>query len=265
MRKLISSDLFVCHGNSYEDDEHDLKMGVLRRSRQLLPAFAEVVYLLRCEMESYGSRRVDLQSSSHHFCRAESPCLLKLFCIVATEWRARLAPRPRHVYRPIRALAGAKEIRDGGPKQLGVESKCVASLSRLKETELVTVILSQGRDRASYHNKAQAAIFNEFTTRRFCQLGKLVSRSSAEKQGLATTELALMERRSCRLWSSIHSPARNEWRLKLARAKEATGPPSQQSNARKSPALSGAEQARADFSTRVMLITPLPLSLRCSF
>ncbi|KAL0685879.1 hypothetical protein Bca4012_052727 [Brassica carinata] len=61
------------------------------------------------------------------------------------------------------------------------------------------------------------------------------------------------------------SPARNEWRLKLARAKEATGPPSQQSNARKSPALSGAEQARADFSTRVMLITPLPLSLRCSF
>ena len=97
----------------------------------------------------------------------------------------------------------AKEIRDGGPKQLGVESKCVASLSRLKETELVTVILSQGRDRASYHNKAQAAIFNEFTTRRFCQLGKLVSRSSAEKQGLATTELALMERRSCRLWSSI--------------------------------------------------------------
>ncbi|WZZ08774.1 hypothetical protein YC2023_094695 [Brassica napus] len=191
-------------------------------------------------MESYGSRRVDLQSSSHHFCRAESPCLLKLFCIVATEWRGfcnafmaseksvkllldkdsnrrdffileqwlreyttRLAPRPRHVYRPIRALAGAKEIRDGGPKQLGVESKCVASLSRLKETELVTVILSQGRDRASYHNKAQAAIFNEFTTRRFCQLGKLVSRSSAEKQGLATTELALMERRSCRLWSSI--------------------------------------------------------------
>ncbi|WZZ08775.1 hypothetical protein YC2023_094696 [Brassica napus] len=51
MRKLISSDLFVCHGNSYEDDEHDLKMGVLRRSRQLLPAFAEVVYLLRLHQD----------------------------------------------------------------------------------------------------------------------------------------------------------------------------------------------------------------------
>ncbi|KAL0760392.1 hypothetical protein Bca101_076542 [Brassica carinata] len=55
------------------------------------------------------------------------------------------------------------------------------------------------------------------------------------------------------------SPARNGWRLKLARAKEATGPPSQQSKARKSPALPEAEQARAAFSTRVMLIRPLPL------
>ncbi|KAG2284035.1 hypothetical protein Bca52824_055255 [Brassica carinata] len=70
----------------------------------------------------------------------------------------------------------AKEIRDGGPKQLG--------------TELVTVILSQGRDehRITTKLKPQSSMS---LRRRFCQLGKLVSRSSAEKQGLATTELRL--------------------------------------------------------------------------
>ena len=52
----------MCHDNSYEDDEYDLKMGVLRRSRQLLPTFAKVVYLPRLhqdhkrERESFCSR-----------------------------------------------------------------------------------------------------------------------------------------------------------------------------------------------------------------
>ncbi|WZZ59751.1 hypothetical protein YC2023_059858 [Brassica napus] len=47
----------------YGDDEHDLKIGVLRRSRQLLPAFAEIAYLPRLhqdhkrERESFFSQR----------------------------------------------------------------------------------------------------------------------------------------------------------------------------------------------------------------
>ena len=39
------------------------------------------LFMTRCEMESYGSRRVALQSSSHHFCREESPCLLNFFAM----------------------------------------------------------------------------------------------------------------------------------------------------------------------------------------
>ncbi|WZY72436.1 hypothetical protein YC2023_004676 [Brassica napus] len=63
MRRLISSGLFFCHENRYEDDEHDLKIGVLRRSRQPLPAFAEIAYLPRLhqdhkrERESFFSQR----------------------------------------------------------------------------------------------------------------------------------------------------------------------------------------------------------------
>ncbi|KAG5383518.1 hypothetical protein IGI04_034988 [Brassica rapa subsp. trilocularis] len=53
-------------------------------------------------------------------------------------------------------------------------------------------------------------------------------------------------------------------RLKLARAKEATGPPSYQSKARKSPALPEAEQARADFSTRVTETLLLARKLNCT-
>lgn len=56
MRRLISSDLFFCHENSYEDDEHDLKIGVLRRSRQLLPAFAEIAYLPRLHQDHKRER-----------------------------------------------------------------------------------------------------------------------------------------------------------------------------------------------------------------
>lgn len=49
----------------------------------------------------------------------------------------------------------------------------------------------------------------------------------------------------------LSSSASERWRLKLARAREETGPPSHQSRARKPPAFPEAAQAIDDCSTSV--------------
>ncbi|KAL0750869.1 hypothetical protein Bca101_032872 [Brassica carinata] len=262
---------------------------------------------------------------------------------------ARLAPRPCHVYHPIKALAGAKEIRDEGPKQLGVEPKSRSFVAETKTdrpelnaiaeivrkldgdcrpdrpcawfksplcglilgTNLGDLMLLAERiamkklygDLAEMDNNGSTRDLIEVTHLRLHSSQKDVTSISLMSNSLHKIERCSRKRvfigncyainperliewfpslrslilkgkphftgfklvpyewvlRSLRLCRAPTLPARNGWRLKSRRAKEATGPPSQQSKARKSPALPEAEQARAAFSTRVMLIRPLPL------